>query len=69
VNNRARGETPETGAAANEQSLSHSIGRGSAFDRLSSSYRNLEDRRPEALSSLFAQNTRLYAYPMTATNL
>ena len=37
-----------------------------AFD---DSYFNLEGRRLEALSRLFAQNVRIYAYPMTAVNL
>lgn len=32
-------------------------------------YRNLEGRRLEALGRLFAQNVRIYAYPMTATDL
>ena len=32
-------------------------------------YFNLEGRRLEALSRLFAQNVRLYAYPMTAVDL
>jgi hypothetical protein len=32
-------------------------------------YFNLEGRRLEALSRLFAQNVRIYAYPMTAVNL
>jgi hypothetical protein len=37
-----------------------------AFD---DAYFNLEGRRLEALSRLFAQNVRIYAYPMTAANL
>jgi hypothetical protein len=37
-----------------------------AFD---DAYFNLEGRRLEALSRLFAQNVRIYAYPMTAVNL
>jgi hypothetical protein len=32
-------------------------------------YGNLEGRRLEALARLFAQNVRIYAYPMTATDL
>jgi hypothetical protein len=32
-------------------------------------YGNLEGRRLEALSRLFAQNVRVYIYPMTATDL
>lgn len=32
-------------------------------------YGNLEGRRLEALSRLFAQNVRIYAYPMTAADL
>jgi hypothetical protein len=32
-------------------------------------YGNLEGRRLEALGRLFAQNVRIYAYPMTATDL
>jgi hypothetical protein len=32
-------------------------------------YGNLEGRRLEALSRLFAQNVRIYVYPMTATDL
>jgi len=32
-------------------------------------YGNLEGRRLEALSRLFAQNVRIYIYPMTATDL
>src|SRR5262249_27711605 len=32
-------------------------------------YYNLEGRRLEALSRLFAQNVRMYAYPMTAVDL
>jgi len=32
-------------------------------------YGNLEGRRLEALARLFAQNVRIYVYPMTATNL
>jgi hypothetical protein len=37
-----------------------------AFD---DAYFNLEGRRLEALSRLFAQNVRIYAYPMTTANL
>jgi hypothetical protein len=37
-----------------------------AFD---DAYGNLEGRRLEALSRLFAQNVRIYAYPMTSTDL
>jgi len=37
-----------------------------AFD---DSYFHLEGRRLEALSRLFAQNVRIYAYPMTAVDL
>jgi len=37
-----------------------------AFD---DAYFNLEGRRLEALSRLFAQNVRIYAYPMTAVDL
>src|SRR5713101_4182610 len=37
-----------------------------AFEDL---YGNLEGRRLEALARLFAQNVRIYAYPMTATDL
>jgi hypothetical protein len=37
-----------------------------AFD---DAYFNLEGRRLEALSRLFAQNVRIYAYPMTSVNL
>jgi len=37
-----------------------------AFD---DAYFNLEGRRLEALARLFAQNVRIYAYPMTAVNL
>jgi hypothetical protein len=37
-----------------------------AFD---DAYFNLEGRRLEALSRLFAQNVRIYAYPMTTVNL
>jgi hypothetical protein len=36
---------------------------------LDDAYFNLEGRRLEALSRLFAQNVRIYAYPMTAVNL
>lgn len=32
-------------------------------------YANLEGRRLEALARLFAQNVRIYVYPMTATDL
>jgi hypothetical protein len=32
-------------------------------------YENLEGRRLEALARLFAQNVRIYVYPMTATDL
>jgi hypothetical protein len=32
-------------------------------------YGNLEGRRLEALARLFAQNVRIYVYPMTATDL
>jgi hypothetical protein len=32
-------------------------------------YGNLEGRRLEALSRLFAQNVRIYAYPMTTADL
>src|SRR5439155_249736 len=32
-------------------------------------YFNLEGRRLEALSRLFAQNVRIYAYPMTGVDL
>ncbi len=32
-------------------------------------YDNLEGRRLEALARLFAQNVRIYVYPMTATDL
>jgi hypothetical protein len=32
-------------------------------------YGNLEGRRLEALACLFAQNVRIYVYPMTATDL
>ena len=32
-------------------------------------YGSLEGRRLEALSRLFAQNVRIYAYPMTAADL
>src|ERR1700724_4642207 len=32
-------------------------------------YGNLEGSRLEALGRLFAQNVRIYAYPMTATDL
>ena len=32
-------------------------------------YGNLEGRRLEALARLFAQNVRVYVYPMTATDL
>jgi hypothetical protein len=32
-------------------------------------YGNLEGRRLEALSRLFAQNVRIYAYPMTVADL
>jgi hypothetical protein len=32
-------------------------------------YGNLEGRRLEALSRLFAQNVRIYVYPMTAADL
>jgi len=32
-------------------------------------YGNLEGRRLEAISRLFAQNVRIYAYPMTAADL
>ena len=35
----------------------------------SDTYFNLEGRRLEALSRLFAQNVRIYAYPMTAVDL
>jgi hypothetical protein len=37
-----------------------------AFEDL---YGHLEGRRLEALGRLFAQNVRIYAYPMTATDL
>jgi hypothetical protein len=37
-----------------------------AFEDL---YGNLEGRLLEALGRLFAQNVRIYAYPMTATDL
>ncbi|HXM96525.1 MAG TPA: hypothetical protein VOA64_20090 [Candidatus Dormibacteraeota bacterium] len=37
-----------------------------AFEDL---YGNLEGRRLEALGRLFAQNVRIYAYPMAATDL
>jgi hypothetical protein len=36
---------------------------------LSDPYFNLEGRRLEAVSRLFAQNVRIYAYPMTAVDL
>jgi len=36
---------------------------------LDDSYFNLEGRRLEALSLLFAQNVRIYAYPMTTVDL
>ena len=32
-------------------------------------YENLEGRRLEALARLFAQNVRIYVYPMTVTDL
>jgi len=32
-------------------------------------YENLEGRRLEALARLFAQNVRIYVYPMTAADL
>jgi hypothetical protein len=35
----------------------------------SDTYFNLEGRRLEALSRLFAQNVRIYAYPMAAVDL
>ena len=36
---------------------------------LNDPYFNLEGRRLEALSRLFAQNVRIYAYPMTVVDL
>jgi hypothetical protein len=45
------------------------VGLSLLIQALDDSYFNLEGRRLEALSRLFAQNVRIYAYPMTTVDL